>query len=282
MRRARPLLGTYVEIEAEGLPGFVLERAFSAAFSAVACVGRLMSFHDPHSDLSRLNRRAAWEPVAVHPWTAMVLRRACRMFRDTGGYFNCAVGHELVSWELLPPDGLAHVGRGDLSAVEFVHDGRIRFKKRIALDLGGVAKGFAVDRAIAALRSHGVRDALVNAGGDLRVIGGTAQPIHIRCPLNPRRLLPLGLLQNGAIATSSAAATLRSVHGRRVSALVQTATREPVLDDCAYSVIAPTCLVADALTKVLAQVKRTDAPYFERFGAVAMVTPPSSDAWEGA
>lgn len=282
MRRARPLLGTYAEIEAEGLATIELERAIDAAFAAVELVQRLMSFHDPDSDLSRLNRHAAWEPVAVHPWTATVLRRAHRIFQATDGLFDCAVGYELLCWEVLPSDGLRHVECGDFSAVEFLPDGRIRFQAKIALDLGGIAKGFAVDRAVAVLRAHGVRNALVNAGGDMRVMGEAVHPIYIRHPTEPARLSLAGTLQNGAIATSSPAATLKTIHGRDVSALVSSPTRAPLLDRSAYSVVAPTCLVADALTKVLAQVGRADALCFGRFAASAIIIPACAAEIEAA
>ncbi len=282
MRRARPLLGTFVEIEAEGLAAAALERAIEAAFAAVERVERLMSFHDPLSDLSRLNRRAAWEPVVVHPWTATVLRHARRLFRATGGLFDCAVGYELIRWGLLPSDGLDHVERGHFSAVEFLPGNRIKYRTEIALDLGGIAKGFAVDRAVAALRRHDVCNGTVNAGGDLRVMGEAAQPIYIRHPAEPARLSLVGMLQDGAVATSSAAATLKTIHGRDVSALLSSAPRAPLIDRCAYSVVAPTCLVADALTKVLAQVGRTDAPCFKRFGASAIITVAFAEEQEAA
>lgn len=272
MRRARPLLGTYVEIEADGAADAALERAVNAAFAAVGLVQHLMSFHAPDSDLSRLNREAAAGPVAVHPWTEKVLRWARRLFDASGGQFDCAVGHELMDWGLLPADGRGRAQRGTFSAVTFWPGNRISFAAPIALDLGGIAKGFAVDCAIAALRRHGVRAGVVNAGGDLRVMGELARPIHIRDPGDPARLLPAGLLRNGAIATSSPAATLKAIDGRHVSALVATATRTPVIARDAYSVAAPTCLLADALTKVVAQTGRTDAPCLARFRASAFVT----------
>jgi len=285
MRRARPLLGTLVEIEAQGSAGDgiaenALEQAVSAAFAAVALVHRLMSFHEPDSDLSRLNRRAVSEPVAVHPWTATVLRRARALFHATDGLFDCAIGHDLARLGLLPADGLGPAEAGNFSAVEFLPGNHITFTARIALDLGGIAKGFAVDRAIAVLRAHGVREALVDAGGDMRVMGRTAQPIYIRHPTEPAQLLLAGTLQNGAIATSSPAATLSLVEGRTASALIAAPTRTPIVERASYSVVAPTCVVADALTKVLAQVHthfgRTDAPYFERFGASAIIIPASA------
>jgi FAD:protein FMN transferase len=269
MRRARPLLGTYVEIDAAGLAAPELERAVEAAFGAVARVHRLMSFHDPESDLSRLNRYAASEPVAVDRWTAKVLRKARTLFDETCGLFDCAVGYELMRSGRLPAQGLDNIESGTFAAVEFMSDDRIRFSAPIAIDLGGIAKGFAVDRAIATLRAHGVREALVNAGGDMRVTGETARTIHIRCPGLDGRAVQAGLLRNAAIATSEAAATVMKQRRRSVSSLH---ARH------AYSVVASNCLLADALTKVLVQSADASAGYFSRFGAIAFVT--SADAVE--
>ena len=262
MRRARPLLGTYVEIEAAGLAGPALERAVDAAFSAIARVHRLMSFHDGDSDVSRLNRYAASAPLTVDGWTAKMLKKARILFDATDGLFDCAVGYELMRSGLLPSHGRSHVESGSFSAVELLSDNRVRFSAPIAIDLGGVAKGFAVDRAIATLRARGVREAVVNAGGDMRVIGDKARTIHIRCPGREGRVVQAGLLRNAAIATSGAAATVMKQCGRLASPG----------SHHAYSVVAPTCLLADALTKVLVQTQDAHARYFARFGAIAFVT----------
>jgi thiamine biosynthesis lipoprotein len=274
MRRARPLLGTYVEIEANGSAAQGLERAVNAAFEAVARVHRLMSFHEAGSDVSRLNRRAAFELVSVDRWTATVLRHARRLFEATDGLFDCAVGHELMQRGLLPSQDLDHVTSGRFSTVELLSDNRVRFSTKIAIDLGGIAKGFAVDRAIATLRGHGVREAAVNAGGDMRVMGETARPIYIRGPTDARCLVPAGLLRNGAVATSSSTATVAGGRARLAGASASVRSGATGVDGNAYSVVAPTCLVADALTKVLVQVGDIDADYFRRFGACAFITPP--------
>jgi thiamine biosynthesis lipoprotein len=263
MRRARPLLGTYVEIESDGLAEPARERAINAAFEAIERVHRLMSFHDGESDVSRLNRYAVSEPVAVDRWTAKVLKRARTLFDATDGLFDCAVGHELIRCGRLPAQGLSNIESGTFAAVEFMSDTRIRFSAPIAIDLGGIAKGFAVDRAIATLRAHGVRDALVNAGGDMRVIGDTARTIHIRRPGQEGHFVQAGLLRNAAIATSDAAATVMKHHGRSAT---------PHRRRHAYSVVASTCLLADALTKVLVQTGDPGAGYFSSFGAIAFVT----------
>lgn len=273
MRRARPLLGTYVEIEASGLGDPSLECAVNAAFEAVARVHRLMSFHDPLSDLARLNRYAAFQPVAVDRWTSKVLRQARHLFDATLGLFDCAVGHELMQHGLLPSEGLAHAESGNFAAVEYVGGDQFRYSAPIAVDLGGIAKGFAVDRAIATLRAYGVREALVNAGGDIRVIGPSAQTVHVRCPERQARALRAGLLRNAAIATSGASATIA-----RSGAQAQ-GSASPNGDHCAYSVVAPSCLLADALTKVLVQLRDPTAPFFAAFGATAFIT--SAETIEG-
>ena len=273
MRRARPLLGTVVEIAATGLSEPPLERAVNAAFEAVARVHQLMSFHDPLSDLARLNRNAPFQPVSVHRWTSKVLQQARMLFDATRGLFDCAVGHELVQRGLLPSEGLAHAKSGSFAAVEHLGGDQFRYSAPIAIDLGGIAKGFAVDRATATLRAHGVREALVNAGGDIRVIGPSAQPIYIRCPGSENRVVRAGLLRNAAIATSSALATIAR------SDAVRSTPAAPNGEHCAYSVVAPTCLLADALTKVLVQLRDPSTSFFAAFGATAFVT--SGEAVEG-
>src|SRR5437870_12383606 len=82
VRRCRPLLGTFVEVAAER------EEAIEAAFAAVSQVHRLMSAHEPDSDVSRINRFAHLRPVAVHEWTARVIERALFWSKRTEGAFD--------------------------------------------------------------------------------------------------------------------------------------------------------------------------------------------------
>lgn len=271
MRRAQPLLGTLVEIAADDASA----QAMDAAFAAVARVHALMSFHEAGSDLARINREAATRPVPVHAWTYAVLRAALRLHDASAGRFDCTVARELTDWRLLPapedPDrqGVALTGR--MSDVLLLGDGRVGFSRPLLLDLGGIAKGFAVDVAVHALRCAGVREACVNAGGDLRVLGRCARLIHVRAPDDPQRLLPLGQLAGGALATSGIYYSADRVDGREVSALVDGHRREPLLQARSYSVLAPSCMVADALTKVLAQTGDPHHPVLRRFGAAGIV-----------
>ena len=102
VRRARPLLGTFVEIEVAGSAKSGVNAAIDAAFEAVASVHRLMSFHEPDSDVSRLNREASVRPVSVHAWTYRVLEAAVEMHRRSNGMFDIAVAPTLQAMGLLP------------------------------------------------------------------------------------------------------------------------------------------------------------------------------------
>src|SRR5690242_21095405 len=95
--RCRPLLGTFVEITAAG-PAVAAHRAIDRAFRAVERVHRLMSFHDPESDVSRINRAGRRDAVRVHAQTWRVLERAQSLAEATRGLFDVTVAAQLVRW----------------------------------------------------------------------------------------------------------------------------------------------------------------------------------------
>src|SRR5215469_6250262 len=204
IRRARPLLGTFVEIAVKGAVIGAMEAAVEAAFAAVARVHHLMSFHEAASDVSRLNREAAAHPIRVHEWTREVLETAGDLYRRSAGRFDIAVAPSLQRLGLLPgvPGFSSPTPRGH-DPIQLLPENRVRFADAsIKIDLGGIAKGFAVDRAVEALRLHGVAEGLVNAGGDLRMFGPRSQVVDIRDPRRPDRVLCRVALENAALASS--------------------------------------------------------------------------------
>jgi len=104
-RRARPLLGTFVDITAWGADETDLHRAIDRAFATIQRVDRLMSFHDSESDVSRINREAFPKGVIVHPWTWRVLKCAQEFSRKSDGVFDITIGRQLVKWDYLPKHG---------------------------------------------------------------------------------------------------------------------------------------------------------------------------------
>jgi len=271
LSRAQPWLGTRVEIHLCGLGREQLFAASADAFAAISEVHRRMSFHSPTSDLSRLHSGAGG-PVSIHPWTRSVLEAALAFEDESDGAFDVTVAGRLVLWGLLPRPAGAHGGaetaRGLREALELLPGAAARLRYPVLVDLGGIAKGFAVDRAIDALRAAGVPAALVNAGGDLRAFGRHPWPVWIRDPRHPERASGGLALDDGALATSGPYFAETLHRGRRVSPLVDPRLGAPILGSRSVSILAPTCLEADALTKIAlagapARVQRT----LERHGA---------------
>jgi thiamine biosynthesis lipoprotein len=249
LRRARPLLGTLVDIRVEECDTGFAQRAVAAAFAEIETVHRLMSFHEAGSDLARLNRARPGDQVLVDTRTAQVLRCAEALRIESAGAFDCAVADALVAAGLLPPMPEAEDGAWETST-----GGRVEVTRSAArLDLGGIAKGYAVDRAVDLLLELGIRSALVNAGGDLRHIGAKAATIRLRDPADPSRLVASLALRDRALASSASSglAGEDSMLAPRRSALIDPRSRRPLGPAAGVSVTAPSCMVADALTKVV-------------------------------
>ena len=262
-RRARPLLGTLVDIRIDAVDEARALAAIEAAFAEVADVHRLMTFHEAASDVSRINREASRAPVAVDARTREVLALALAFARESHGRFDPTVAAELVAWNLLPrpANALAPASDADWRDIELLDDGRVRAAKPLWIDLGGIAKGYAVDRAIERLAALGIEDACVNAGGDLRRIGLGLEPVHIRDPSAPHRIARTLLLGEGSIASSGS-------YFERTHVDATTRTR---MRDRSVSVVADRCVVADALTKIVMSDPDTATPLLAAWNAEALV-----------
>lgn len=281
LRRARPLLGTFVEITVAGAPAPAMEAAVNAAFESIATVHRLMSFHEADSDVSRLNREAQLRAVGVHDWTFQVLQMAVDLHRRSGGIFDVAVAPALQRMGLLPQmDGRSPAATEPRSfdAIELLQRQTVRFRyPSVAIDLGGIAKGFAVDRALKVLRSLDMPSGLVNAGGDLAGYGSDPHTVHIRNPRDPRRPICRVELTNEALATTARRFDLFHSAETTGSAVVDPGTGRPADGIAGATVRAPSCMVADALTKIV-MISGTDAlALLEHYNADALLISADGD-----
>jgi thiamine biosynthesis lipoprotein len=273
-RRAQPWLGTLVEVTlADALDETVAAGAFDAAFGAIAEVHRLMSFHDAASDVSRINQMAVDSVLQVDGHTAAVLRAALDMSAATGGLFDIACASKLVQWDYLPGAGADLDANTDASrpALHVDEAGNVRKLAPVLIDLGGIAKGYAVDVAIAALQRRGVAAACVNAGGDLRVFGENSFPVMIRDPRSPGQIACQVDLENAAMATSGSYFSQKTVRGQLRSALVHGIDGSALVDSVSATVLAPDCMMADALTKIVLLSNDPQHPLLQRFGATAFI-----------
>lgn len=270
IERVRPLLGTTVSLRVHGLAPMRAHAAIDAGFDAVAEVHAAMSFHDGDSEVSRLNRDAHKAPVSVSDATYAVIAHALAMSALTEGAFDITVAPILVARGHLPcpahapdPDGAA-IWRD----IELLPDNRIRFRRPLWIDLGGIAKGYAVDQAMAALKSHRPVQASVNAGGDLRIAGPDTERVRLAAEDCSDEIVPVIELKDGSLASSLGADRGPHIDPRRRDRV----SRQFV------SVAAPHCMDADALTKVVMARGTCSARALAAFGASAVVHD-TTDGW---
>lgn len=274
MRRAQPWLGTLVEITVGDASPYVDLTCFDAAFAEIALVHRLMSFHDPESDVSRINRAAIGERVAIHAHTFNVIQSALSLTVATDGIFNIHCAPRLVEWDYLPtphPDAVMPTYIPTRSSIVLAEQNQVEKTYAGWIDLGGIAKGYAVDLAITTLQRLGVVSACVNAGGDLRVCGDIPYPIAIRHPVDPVSMAQQMIICNEALATSGTYFSSKRIHDQEYSALLNGKDGMVVTANFSASVCAPTCMLADALTKVVMATGDSMHPALAQFGARALI-----------
>ena len=240
-RRLRTGLGTFVAIEATASCEAVALAALESAFAAIAAVDRLMHPSRAGSDIARLNGAAPGSAVPLDHSTWSLLKLAQRVHAASGGTFDpClpSLPGRLTDLELAPA-----TDAGTFSA---------RCHRPLALDLGGIAKGYAIDRAIAALVAGGSTGGLVNAGGDLRLFGSRSQSILVR---DASGACEPCVLANTALAVSDLEAQRRP--GEHRGYYRRNPGGGPPRRYAA--VLAPEAAVADALTKCVLLGTRTES-----------------------
>lgn len=266
LRRCRPLLGTFVDVASQGSPDNI-----DRAFAVIERVHRLMSFHDHQSDVSRINLQAFRRSIRVHPWTWRVLKCAQEFSRKSNGVFDITIAPQLVKWDYLPRPAKQFCDRGSWRDIVLDDEYKIRFRRQVIVDLGGIAKGFAVDRAVEALKDNGVTAGIVNAGGDLRAFGSASQLVHVRHPVEPTRMAGAVLLRERAMATSGIYFRRRKFRGKYVGPLLDGRTYRSARKPISVSVAAAECMVADALTKIVFALREKAAGLLAQYHADALL-----------
>lgn len=271
--RARPLLGTIVEISATGSAPEQVQVAIERAFNAVEMVHNLMSYQDPESDVSSINRIANCKPVKVSEHTWHVLKVAQNISEASDGIFDITIAPTLTRLGFLPKhENFPKAdGKGDWRHVELLPDNHVRFARKLRVDLSGIAKGYAVDLATQALKDFGMAAGRINAGGDIRMFGESRQSIYVRVPDAPARSIPLVELACGAVATSAGYYASRKHKGELVTTLVDPQTRTACKVGRSVTVLAKECKIADALTKIVHVDPAHANAVLNRFNARALI-----------
>jgi len=252
-------MGTDVRLEAYAPDEDAARRMFAAAARQIDLVNRLMSTYREDSDVSRLNRQGVAE---VDERTVAVLRKAEEVSRLSGGAFDVTYAPLRTMWRRAAAEDRLPTPEEVQTAVALVgHEklklsGRtVRFERAgMEADLGGIAKGYAIDLAAEALRAEGARAGIVDIGGDLRLFGRPAQRqkwrIEVRRPPGVEEVI---VIEVGpcAVATSGDYARGFRVEGRWFSHIIDPRTGRPVDDVPSVTVVAPDAMTADALATAL-------------------------------
>lgn len=243
LHRCKPLLGTYVDVSLQGDASDIELIAQSEhAFKVIESVQTALSFHDSNSELSLLNRSPVGVPFKISSLMQTVLEQTNQLHNMSGGLFDPSVASELMMRDQLPQRSASPLP-GRWTDLQLGDDFVVKHKPMM-LDLGGIAKGFAVDKAIERikLRSNSDANATVNAGGDLRMTHWQNQAISIRHGVEPG--LKTVAMQAPAVATSASYLT------HNESVIIDPTTSTSVDAKSAVSVFASSCMMADALTKL--------------------------------
>jgi thiamine biosynthesis lipoprotein len=233
-------------------------------------VNQDLSTYDPRSDISRFNSSATTDPVVVSPSLRAVVAIAGEVSAATGGAFDITVGPLVQAWGfgVASPAPVTVPGRSEIdrlaaevgfAKLELVADGRSLRKTvpAVRLDVNGIAPGYAVDLIAERFDALGVRDYLVELGGEVRARGrsarGRAWRVAVEAPFSgERKPYALVELDDLAISTSGDYRDFRELDGVRVSHTIDPRTGTPVAHRLAsVSVVHPSTALADAYSTAL-------------------------------
>lgn len=233
-------MGTQVTITALGSDAAALRPAIDGAFAAMQALSDEMNRYDPASRVSAINRAAGVAPIAISPALMTVLQQAQALSAHTGGAFDVTIG-ALTGWRFDPAAprmpsaqalraGLAKVGYRDLE-LDAARGTAFLRRPGMRIDLGGIAKLYIVDVGLRVLRARGVDRAMIDAGGDIAVFGGSvAQPwrVGIRDPRAPG-LAAVVALRAGFVVSSGDYERFFIKNGRRYHHILDPRTGFPTV-----------------------------------------------------
>lgn len=210
----RPLMGTLVEVIAEGADDASLHGAVEGAYREMGRLSDMMNHYDPKSVVSAINGAAGMHPVAVPPELMRVLELAQRMSARTRGAFDVTVGG-LTGWRFRADDPGMPTTAQIAANLPLVDWRKLRLDVRaqtaylerpgMRIDLGGIAKLYIIQAGAELLEQHGVSRALVNGGGDVACFARDGAPpwrVGLRDPRVPEKLLGVLGIERGIVASS--------------------------------------------------------------------------------
>lgn len=255
----RVLMGTQVIVKAVGEDGEQLRAAINAAFDEVSRLERLMSNFMPETELSRINQQAGVAPVKVNPELFAIVKRSLSFSELSDGAFDISFASVGKLWNfrkaVLPAasEVNAQLPFVNYRGIQLDNERSTIFlpSPRMEIGLGGIGKGYAMDRAMAVLNGHGVRNAMVMAGGDTLIRGRNGADfwrVGLRDPDHADGVLAVLPLEDQAISTSGDYERFFIKDGVRYHHILDTKTGYPAGLCRSVTILAPDATTSDALS----------------------------------
>lgn len=256
----RALMGTEVIIKAVGNDRPKMEQAVEAAFEEISRLEQMMSNFIPSSELSRINQEAGKAPVPVSRELLSVIKKSLYFSDLTGGTFDISFASVGKLWDFRA--GIMPTPEAVAKQLPFVNYRKIRLNEKdstvflpdseMEIGLGGIGKGYAVDRAMAVLAKAGIRDAVVMAGGDMLVKGKKGKDlwrVGLRDPDDKNKILAVLPLEDQAVSTSGDYERFFIKDGVRYHHIIDTRTGYPARLCRSVTLLARDATTTDGLTK---------------------------------
>jgi thiamine biosynthesis lipoprotein len=265
----RVVMGTFSRVVVIARREKTAQRCIEAAFEIQDQIESLMSDYRDDSELSKVNRGAAKGPVPVSELTFEVLQKAVHFSRLSDGAFDVTVGPLVDLWRKAgetnepPTEETLAEARRKVGSDKLILDEKnrtVRFAvEGMRVDLGGIGKGYAVDKAVEAMKKCGARGGLVDLGGNIRCFGqppqgqeqwriGLQDPNVAPNEFGGTKPLLILSLTNESVATSGDYRRFVKVHGEKQSHIIDTATGKGANKLVSDTIIAPDATTADALS----------------------------------
>ncbi|MBI5779020.1 MAG: FAD:protein FMN transferase [Planctomycetes bacterium] len=263
-RQVRFLMNTFVKVVIYEDDSAKAERAMNYAFDEMKRLEAMMSRFQPDSQVFLINQSAGQaESVRVSPEVMSVLEESIRISRLTQGAFDITIAPLMNLWSSVSALGRFPIGAELNDVLPLVNyqaikidriDQTVRLPdKGIAIDLGGIGKGYAIDRVIFILKSAGIKDALIDVGGNICVMGDAPSEkgwsIGIQHPLNETQVVAAINLGNEAMATSGGYERFFTVNNRKLCHIINPSDGNPVHNNVlSVSIISGSAILGDALS----------------------------------
>lgn len=258
--REEAIMGTAVRVELWQEDATAARADMATVMDEMHRIDELMSPYKPASELSLINREAAKKPLPISLEMYNLIARSLEFSKLSGGAFDitfASVGYLYDYRRHLKPTD-AQIAKA-LPGINYRHllldpaGHTIHFTRPgMRIDLGGIAKGYAVDNCIAILKKRGVTNAIVTAGGDSRLLGdrrGRPWNVGIRDPRKPGAVVAVLPLENTAISTSGDYERFFKENGVRYHHIIDPRTGKSAIGVRSVTVIAPEGVITEGLTK---------------------------------